>query len=432
MLILFLLVVGGLGYAWYYYKPFGSAPATTQGRQGRFGGGGPMTVSMARVASADMPVILNALGTVTPLATVTVRAQVSGQITQIAFREGQMVQKGDFLVEIDPRSFRLALEQAQGTLARDEALLKNAEIDLARYKTLVAQDSIARQQRDTQEALVRQYQGVVQADRAIVDNAKLNLSYTRVVAPISGRVGLRVVDQGNYITAGDSTGLVVITQLQPISAIFSIPEDSLAVVRDRMRGGATLEVTAFNRARSATLAKGTVSTTDNQIDTTTGTVRMRAIFENTDEALFPNQFVNVRLLVDTLKDATIVPASAIQRGTPGTFVYVVKREDMTVSVRPIKLGPSEGERLSVTDGLRPGEMVVTDGGDRLREGATVRVPTAQGGTNPGAASPQGPAGQGGDRPRRQRPDGAAPADGQRPQGERPQGERRGPPAASPQ
>src|SRR5690242_7741155 len=315
-------------------------------RAGRFALSGPMVVVPEAAKKGDIPIILNALGTVTPLATVTVKTQISGQIMEIGFQEGQTVQKGDFLAEIDPRPYQLALNQAQGQLLKDQALLKNAQIDLARYRTLVAQDSLAKQQLDTQASLVAQYQGVVRTDQAMVDNAKLNLQYCRITAPVTGRVGLRLVDQGNYVTVGEATGLVVITQMQPITVVFPLPEDNLPAIVKRMRSGAQLAVTAYDRTQTTKLATGTLTTIDNQIDPTTGTFKLKAQFANDDEGLFPNQFVNVQLLVDTLHDVTTIPTSAVQRGAPGTFVYLVKPDD-TVTVRPVKLGPSAGERVAV-------------------------------------------------------------------------------------
>lgn len=351
-------------------------PSTTQPPGGQFGGGGPTAVNAAQAEKGDVQVILNALGTVTPLQTVTVRTQISGQLQQIAFTEGQMVKKGDFLAEVDPRPYQAALEQAQGTLAKDQALLKNAQLDEERYRKLVAQDSIAHQQLDTQAALVRQYQGQVVTDQAAVDNAKLNLDYCHIVSPVTGRVGLRQVDQGNYVTPGDTNGLVVVTQLQPISVLFTLPEDNVNAVSKPMHAGQSLAVTAMDRGNTVKLATGTLTNIDNQIDTATGTFKMRAQFENADESLFPNQFVNVQLLVETLHDQTVVPTSAIQRGAPGTFVYVVGA-DNTVSVRPVKLGVSQGERQAIVSGLQPGDTVVTDGVDRLRDGAKVVLPGQQ-------------------------------------------------------
>ena len=342
----------------------------------------PQAVRDAAATKADVPIVLNALGTVTPFATVTVQTQVSGQLTAVGFKEGQEVKKGDFLAQIDPRPYQIALDQAQGTLGHDQALLQNARIDLTRYRTLNRQDSIARQQVDTQMSLVHQYEGTVQADQAAVDTQKLNLAYCHITAPVDGRVGLRLVDPGNYVQSGSATGLLVITQIKPISVIFTLPEDDIPQVAKRMAAGATLPVTAYNRADTSAIATGTLSTIDNQIDTSTGTVKLRASFANADEALFPNQFVNIGLLVDTLAGAVVVPTPAIQRGAPGTFVYLVKPDD-TVSVRPVRIGPAAGEATSVASGLAVGDEVVIDGADRLRDGAKITVP---------AAAPAAPAG----------------------------------------
>jgi multidrug efflux system membrane fusion protein len=362
-------------------------PGTEQASSGRFAGGVPTAVNIAKAEKGDVQVILNALGTVTPLQTVTVRTQINGQLQTLGFTEGQIVKKGDFLAEVDPRPYQAALEQAQGTLAKDQALLKNAQVDLARYRTLVAQDSIAHQQLDTQEALVRQYQGQVITDQAAVDNAKLNLEYCHIVSPVTGRVGLRQVDQGNYITPSDTNGIVVVTQLQPISVLFTLPEDNVIAVTGPTHAGEKLQATAMDRANTTKLATGVLTNIDNQIDTTTGTFRMRAQFDNTDEGLFPNQFVNIQLQVDTLHDQTVVPTAAIQRGAPGTFVYVVN-PDSTVSVRPVKLSVTQGERQAIQSGLQPGDTVVTDGVDHLRDGAKVALPGSQPPT-PGAGGKSG-------------------------------------------
>ncbi len=350
-----------------------------------------MPVVAAVVQQGDMPVTLNALGTVTPLAMVTVRTQINGQLTQVGFKEGQEVNKGDFLAEIDPRPYQAALDQAQGQLMRDQAQLANARRDLARYTKLLAENSIAQQQRDTQDALVRQLEGTVATDQGLVDQAKLNLTYCHIVAPVSGRVGLRQVDPGNYVQVSDANGIVVITQMKPISVIFTLPEDNLPAVIKRLNAGATLPVAAFDRSGSTKLADGMLTTVDNQIDPSTGTVRLRAQFDNGDEVLFPNQFVNAQLLVDTLPGATLAPAAAIQRGAPGTFVYVVKPDD-TVAVQPVKLGPGDSQNVAVVTGLAAGDKVVVDGADKLRDGAKVTLPgsdaTAQQQTDQPAAAPR--------------------------------------------
>jgi multidrug efflux system membrane fusion protein len=393
------IVVG----AGWYITTHHTAGSAQGGGRGRFAQNQATPVGIAAAAKADIPIVIRALGTVTPLANVTIKTQITGQLVQVAFTEGQAVKKDELLAVVDPRPYEVALQNAEGTLAKDQALLKNAQIDLQRYKTLVAQDSIARQQYDTQAALVRQYEAQLITDQAVVDAAKLNLVYTRIIAPVAGRIGLRLVDPGNYVTMGDATGICVITEMQPMSVIFTIPEDSLPQVRQRLRAGATLPVTALDRAQKNQLGQGTVSTTDNQIDTTTGTVRLRAIFDNADEALFPNQFVNVRLLADTVKDAITVPVAAVQRGQPGTFVYLVKADD-TVGIRVIETGATDGEKTAVTKGLEVGDQVVIDGVDRLRDGAKIRRPG------------QAPGGSG--RPVAAAPDGSAPsADAAKPPGE---------------
>jgi multidrug efflux system membrane fusion protein len=337
----------------------------------------PLQVGVVPVAKGDMPVVLNQLGTVTPLTTVTVKTQLSGYLMQVAFHEGQMANEGDFLAQIDPRPYEVALEQARAQLAKDQALLRNALLDLQRYNTLVAENSIARQTRDTQEALVGQYQATVKADQAQVDAQKLNLTYCRIISPVTGRVGLRQVDPGNYVQVSDPNGIVVITQVNPISVIFTTPEDNLPQVIRRLRGGATLDVIAYDRTGANELARGTLDTVDNQIDTTTGTVKLRAIFDNKEETLFPNQFVNIKLIVNTIREADILPNSAIQRGAPGTFVYVVK-PDRTVAVQKVTIGPTDGQRVAIMSGLQPGDSVVVDGTDRLRDGAKVTVASADG------------------------------------------------------
>ena len=395
-LVVGLLLIAGVA-AWVItHNKQKAAPA------GRFSSTGPMPVGTATVTQGDMPVTLSALGTVTPLATVTVKTQINGQLTEVAFAEGQMVNKGDYLAQIDPRPYQVALEQAQGTLAKDKALLKNAEIDLARYKTLVAQNSIAKQTLDTQTYLVDQDRGTVQTDQAAVDTQLLNLAYCHIVAPVAGRVGLRQVDPGNYVQTSDANGLVVLTQIEPISVIFTLPEDSLPQVLKQVHGGAKLQAVAYDRTGVNKIDTGQLATIDNQIDTATGTVKLRATFENKAANLFPNQFVNIQLLVDTIKNTEIVPEAAIQRGAPGTFVYVVK-PDNTVGAVTVALGPSDNQKVSVTKGLSVGQVVVTDGADRLKDGAKVTVsnePAAGGnansagttpipGANPPAANPAG-------------------------------------------
>jgi multidrug efflux system membrane fusion protein len=355
--------------------------------------GGPasaavQSVAVATVAKGDMPITLVSLGTVTPLATVTVKSQISGYLTEIHFHEGQMVKKGDLLVQIDPRPYEAALGQYEGQLEKDQALLDNARLDLERYRRLNKQDSISKQTVDTAEATVRQYEGTVHADQAQVDTQKLNLIYCRIISPVEGRVGLRQVDVGNYVTASDTNGVVVVTQLEPISAVFTLPEDSLRPLMKRLRAGAHLNATAYDRTNVEKLADGVLDTVDNQIDTTTGTVKLRALFPNADDILFPNQFVNIRLLLDTLRDAILVPASAVQTGTPGTFVYLVNPNN-TVSVRKIQTGASADGRVAVLSGLAVGDSVVVDGIDHLSDGAAITIPAAAN-KEKSASSPQEP------------------------------------------
>ncbi len=376
-----LAVLVALAIGWWLY---GRAP--TQSTATRGGAGAPMPVVAATAAKGDVNIVFNALGTVTPLATVTVRTQISGQLVQIAFQEGQQVQKGDLLAIIDPRPYDLALEQAQGQLLKDQALLKQAQTDLARYTILAKQDSIAQQTVDGQHQLVHQYEGAIKIDQGQVDTAKLNIAYCHIVAPLSGRVGLRQVDQGNYVTPGDTNGIVVIAAVQPITAIFSLPEDDLPAIAKQMNAGQTLQVTAYDRSNTNLLETGKLSSVDNQIDTTTGTIKLRAQFDNADGVLFPNQFVNVRLLVDTLHDATVIPTAAIQRGAPGTFVYVVKPDD-TVAVQAIKTGPIDGEKVAVASGLDVGDRVVIDGADKLRDNAKVALREPSDASAPATSAP---------------------------------------------
>lgn len=348
-----------------------AAAASAPGR-GRFDPNAkPAPVATATARTADFPVYLTALGTVTPRATVTVHSRVDGPLVRIKFKEGDFVKAGDLLAEIDPRTFAVQVAQADGTLQKDRALLANAKADLARYQTLLAQDSIARQQVDTQASLVAQYEATIASDLGNLDAAKLQLSFTRISAPISGRLGLRQVDAGNIVHASDANGIVVITQLQPIDVVFAIPEASVPQVQASMKAGA-LPADAWNRDQSAKLAAGKVLTMDNEIDVTTGTVKLKAEFANAGAALFPNQFVNVRMRIAMLAGATVVPSAAIQRGTQGAFVYVVDAR-RSVAIRVVGVGPGDGQTTVIDRGLAPGEIVVTDGTDRLREGMVVQT-----------------------------------------------------------
>ena len=349
------------------------------------GGRPPITVGVAAASLGDVPIQLNALGTVIPLATVNINARVSGMLERVAFREGQMVRKGQLLAVIDPRPFQIAVQQAQGQLRRDQTLLQTARLDLERYQKLRAEDSIAVQTLDTQAALVSQDEATVSADEATVANARLNLSFTQIVSPVAGRVGLRQVDPGNQIAANQATPVAIVTQVDPISVVFSVPEGQIGQVTGH-GGGAGLPVTAYDRAGGVALARGALSTLDNQIDTTTGTVKARANFPNAGLALFPNQFVNVVLLVDTLHGRVIVPTTATRHGPRGDFVWVLQ-PDKTVRSRPVTVGPGTPETVSIASGLRAGEIVITDGGDRLREGGKVVLPGPPGaGPQSGGAS----------------------------------------------
>lgn len=350
----------------------------------------PQMVRAAPVTVGDMPISLDALGTVTPFETVTIRTQIAGKLMELGFAEGQMVKKGDFLAQIDPRPYRAALAQAQGQLAKDQALLAQAQNDLERYETLSRQDSISKQQVADQQALVAQDKGAIATDEAQVQTAQINLDYTRIVSPITGRAGLRLVDPGNYLQPSDATGIVVIAELDPISVLFSTPEDNLPRIAARLHSGAQLKVTAFDRANVNELATGTLTSYDSQIDVTTGTIKMRATFENPNQTLFPQQFVNVRLLVDTLKGVTLAPNAAIQIGPSGNFVYLLNGNG-TVSKRDVVTGPTDGRLTTIRQGLAVGDKVVVDGVDRLRDGAKVRLA--------GADAPDGRHGQGQDRSR---------------------------------
>ncbi|HZQ74858.1 MAG TPA: MdtA/MuxA family multidrug efflux RND transporter periplasmic adaptor subunit [Burkholderiales bacterium] len=373
-----IAIIAGITAALYFYwrdkGGDGTASAQTsskgKGKKGGFDPNRPQPVIAEPARKGDINLYLSGLGTVVPLKTVTVRSRVDGELMRVNFNEGQMVKAGDVLAEIDPRPYQVMLQQAEGQLAKDEALLQNARIDLERYTTLFKQDSIAKQQVDTQASLVRQYEGTIKTDQSSVENAKLQLTYARITSPITGRLGLRQVDPGNIVHAGDAGGLVVITQLQPVSVVFTIPQDQLAPVMKRR--DEKLPVEAWDRDNRNKVASGTLITVDNVVDPQTGTVKLKAEFPNQDNALFPQQFVNARMLIDTHHDVTTIPIAALQKGSQGNFVYVVK-DDSTVTARTVQLGPQEGNRAEVTGGVQPGEVVVTDGLDRLREGMKVEA-----------------------------------------------------------
>jgi multidrug efflux system membrane fusion protein len=371
-----LLSVLAIAVAGFYFQQSAAAPDTKsgsdRGKHGHNDHDTPAAVSIETAAQADFPVYLDGLGTVTALRTVTVQPRVDGELIRIAFNEGQMVKEGELLAEIDPRPFQVQLQQTQGQLLRDEALLKNAQIDHERYQTLLKQDSISAQQTVTQESQVKQYQGSVEMDKAQVNNAKLQLSYARLTAPISGRIGLRQIDQGNIVHANDAKGLVVITQLQPISVVFALPEDKVQTVIQRWRSNEPVMVTAFDRTGKIKLAEGKLLALDNQIDSTTGTLKLKAQFDNKDSTLFANQFVNIKMHLETLSGVTQVSSAAIQHDTEGAFVYVVTSEKK-VQLRRVTLGATEGDKVVVQSNLAANETVVIEGSDRLHEGSLVDI-----------------------------------------------------------
>jgi multidrug efflux system membrane fusion protein len=388
--LLWIVIVGALAaaavYAWKKYES-GAPSAKSEETSGR-PAQPPQTVRAAPVITGDMPLTIDALGTVTPFETVTIRTQIAGTLQSVGFTEGQTVKQGDFIAQIDPRPYEAALAQAQGQLAKDQALLGQAQSDLNRFQQLAKQDSIAMQQVSDQIALVAQDKAAIAADQAMVKTAELNVAYTHIVSPVTGRVGLRLVDPGNYLQPSDASGIVVITQIDPISVVFTTPESNLQRISARLDSGVKLPVTVLDRDNVHALATGTLTTFDSQIDVTTGTIKMRSTFDNPNGVLFPNQFVNVRLLVDTMTGATLAPNPAIQLGASGNFVYLLN-DNSTVSKRDVVIGPADGKHTVITSGLAAGDKVVIDGVDRLRDGAKVKVVD-----NQPAAGAQATAGQG--------------------------------------
>ncbi|WP_294541947.1 efflux RND transporter periplasmic adaptor subunit [uncultured Rhodoblastus sp.] len=375
-----LVAVAAAYWGWRHFRTPSAEPAATPyaqdqsgGRRGR--GGDHAVIQPVGVAAAerrDVNVVINALGTVTPIATVTVVSQISGYLQQVGFTEGQHVKKGDFLAQIDPRPYEALKAQYEGQLAHDQGLLDQARVNDVRYQALLKQNSIARQTAEDQKYVIQQYEGTVRADQALVNAQALNIAYAHIVSPVDGRVGLRLVDPGNYVQAGSTAGIAVVTQLQPMSVLFSVPEDALNKIAPKMRDGGQLTAVAYDRANVRKLATGVVTVLDNQVDTTTGMVKLRATFDNADEALFPNQFVNIRLLVEVLKGVVAVPTAAVQHGAPGDYTYVVTN-DGKAAVRVLKIGQIDGDRVQILSGIDAGDRVVVDGADRLREGAEVRV-----------------------------------------------------------
>jgi membrane fusion protein, multidrug efflux system len=392
--LVMLVLIGGLGfggYRWWHSMnlaanttnalPNDSGNRSGRGRgAGRGGGGRPAVITVA-ARKTDMPVYLRGLGTAAASNTVTVRSRVDGQLTRVDFKEGQFVKQGDLLAEIDKRPFEVQLAQAKGQLARDQALLESAQAERQRNQLLLDKGLIPKQQFETQAATVGQFEGSIQADQALIDNANLQITYSRIIAPISGQIGLRLVDEGNIVRAADTGGMVVITQLQPISVLFSIPEDNLGEVIAKLRSGRQLHVEAWDHDDTKKIADGVLLTADNQIDAATGTSKLKAVFDNSNNALYPNQFVNVRLLINVLKGAVVVPGATIQRGSQGTFVYVVG-DNQTAMMRPVTLQVTEGNDVAIASGVKAGEMVILEGMDKVQDGARVDVQTS--GSVPGA------------------------------------------------
>ena len=421
--VMAVLLLAGLGaLAWYLTRPAapqGTSTGSSPGRGGPGGpggpgggrGGAPSTVGVATAETASIPVVLDALGTVTPQASVKVRPQVSGVLEKVLFKEGQMVRAGELLATIDPRQFEMALMQASGQRLRDEAQLDSARVTLQRFKTLLAQDSIARQEVDTQAALVKQLEGTVVIDKAAEGTARLNLGYTRVVAPVGGRVGLRTVDVGNVVSSSDANGVALITQITPIDVVFAVPQDRAGELQKSAAAGAGkgqaagvgagMKVTALDRTRTMTLDTGVFASLDNQVDTTTGTVKAKARFANSQLALFPSQFVNVQLLIRTIENAVVVPVTAVRQGSTGDYVYVLNAADRTVSLRPVTRGQATVDKIVIASGLQAGERVITEGADRLKDGARVVLS----GDSPRAGAGGGASPGDGFKGKRQRPEG---------------------------